>query len=562
MLLRQPWCLLGNQRVPESKLEASAATSGLKPSGEIIRPAPFTEGSPNYAAMVNRAALICIDGWGVREEEYGNTIKQANTPVMDGFIKGGAESAVIEASGLAVGLPAGCMGNSEVGHLTIGAGQVEFQDLVRINLAMDDGKFHTLPTLTQAFAAAKAGSGRLHLFGLLSDGGVHSHQKHLYELLAAAKAAGVNRALMHLCLDGRDTPPTSGAGYVEALEKVTAELGYGEISSLSGRYWSMDRDKRWERVKKGYDVFCRPAGACETVPKGECAAFVKARHDEGKTDEFVEPVGVLADGGITDDEVMICFNFRSDRAREMFEALSTEPPFETDVRRKPQCFQFTQYSSAFTSPIVFPPQKLSNGLAEWVCKQKLTQYHCAETEKYAHVTFFFNGGREEPFEGEERFVAESPKVATYDLQPEMNAKGVGDAMVEQILKTGDGAHPLLICNFAPPHMVGHTGFIDKAVIAVEATDVQVGRIAEACEQMGVGLFITSDHGNCEAMLTPEGKPITSHTTAPVPFIGAFPKGGSTYKFTRATGGVADIAPTILEYMGLPIPSEMTGKSFL
>merc|ERR1740117_41166 len=480
--------------------------------------------------MPRRAALICIDGWGVREEARGNAILAADTPVMDGFRDGpAADWAVLEASGLSVGLPEGVMGNSEVGHLTIGAGQVEFQDLVRINLAVESGSIDASETLAAAFELANKTTGRLHLFGMLSDAGVHSKNTHLYKLLELAKAAGVPRVLMHICTDGRDTPPTSGPKYVAELEAKIKELGFGEVSSLSGRYYAMDRDKRWDRVQLAYDVFCRPDGACETVPCGALAGLVGAKHEAGETDEFIKPVGVLADGGIKDNDVFMCFNFRSDRAREMFEAISVAPPWEhaPETRRTPvACYQFTKYNSAFSSPIVFAPQTLANGLSEWISKQGLTQYHVAETEKYAHVTFFFNGGREEPFEGEEREMVPSPKVATYDLQPEMNAAGVADAM-------------------------------EKAIISAAVTDREIGKIAAACKKHDVGLFITSDHGNCDTMLTADNKPVTSHSTTPVPFA-AMAQGPS---FARKTGGVADVAPTILAYMGLPIPPEMTGKSF-
>ena len=359
---------------------------------------------PRDNIMVNRAALIVIDGWGERDEEYGNAIKQAATPVMDS-LRAEANFAVVEASSLAVGLPEDTMGNSEVGHLTIGAGAVDYQDLVRINLAVKNGSIAEMKSLVDAFACAKAGTGRLHLFGLLSDGGVHSHQEHLYCLVAAAKAAGVPRTLLHVCMDGRDTPPKSGASYMEALEKKLAELGYGEISTISGRYYAMDRDKRWERVQEAFEVMCRAPGECETVAAGGVKAVVEASYalPEPITDEFLKPTGLLSDGGLADGDVFFSFNFRSDRAREMFECLSVAPKFETAKARKlAMCLQMTQYSSAFESPIVFPPQQLTNGLSETISKQGLTQFHVAETEKYAHVTFFFNGGKEEAFEGEVR----------------------------------------------------------------------------------------------------------------------------------------------------------------
>jgi len=507
-----------------------------------------------------RAALIVIDGWGEREEEYGNAIKQAATPVMDAF-KTDANFAVIEAAGLAVGLPPNTMGNSEVGHLTVGAGAVDYQDLVRINQSVSDGSIAKQKGIVDAFESAKSGTGRLHLFGLLSDGGVHSHQEHLYAIIAAAKEAGVKRTLLHVCMDGRDTPPTSGAGYMEALEKKLAEIGHGEISTISGRYYAMDRDKRWERVQKAYDVMCRKDGECETVAAGGVKAVVEGFYAKEKpiNDEFIEPTGTLADGGIADGDVFFCFNFRADRAREIFECISIAPKFETAVARKPAvCLQMTRYNSTFESPMVFPPQQLTNGLCETVSKLGLTQFHVAETEKYAHVTFFFNGGREDPFEGEVREMKESPKVATYDLEPKMAAEPVADAMVREIEA---GTHALLICNLAPPDMVGHTGFMDKAMEAAAHTDMCVGKIRDACVKAGVGLFILADHGNCETMLTPDGKPITSHSTTPVPFVAALPS-DCDKKFSRKDGGVADVAPTMLTFMGIEVPKEMTGKSFI
>ena len=330
-----------------------------------------------------RAALIVIDGWGERAEEYGNAILQAKTPVMDGF-KTDANFAVVDASGLAVGLPDNTMGNSEVGHLTIGAGAVDYQDLVRINKAMGDGSIGKQQAFVDAFAKAKEGTGRLHLWGLLSDGGVHSSEEHLYAIIAAAKEAGVPRTLLHMCMDGRDTPPTSGAGYMEKLEAKLAEIGHGEVSTISGRYYAMDRDKRWERVQKAYDVMCRAPGACESVAAGGVKAVLEAKYkgDEGNKDEFIEPTGLLADGGIADGDVFVCFNFRADRAREMFECMSVAPKFETAVARKPAvCVQMTRYNAAFESPIVFPPNQMMNGLGEIVSKCGLSQFRVAETEK-------------------------------------------------------------------------------------------------------------------------------------------------------------------------------------
>jgi len=415
--------------------------------------------------------------------------------------------------------------------------------------------------MADAFAAAKSGTGRLHLWGLLSDGGVHSHQEHLYAIVAAAKEAGVPRTLLHVCMDGRDTPPTSGASYMELLEKKLAEIGHGEISTIVGRYYAMDRDKRWERVQQAYDVMCREDGKCETVAAGGVKKVIEDKYalEKPEQDEFVLPTGVLADGGIADGDVFMCFNFRADRAREMFECIAVEPKWaDPAIHRKPaMCVQMTRYNSAFTNPIVFAPCTMSNGLGETVSKLGLTQFRVAETEKYAHVTFFFNGGREEPFEGEVREMKESPKVATYDLEPKMAAEPVADAMVREIEA---GTHCLLICNLAPPDMVGHTGMMDKCETAVAHTDMCIGKIRDACIKAGVGLFILADHGNAETMLTDDDKPITSHSTAPVPFVGMVPT-DCKLEFARKDGGVADVAPTMLEYMGIDIPKEMTGKSF-
>merc|ERR1719183_348750 len=320
----------------------------------------------------------------------------------------------------------------------------------------------------------------------------------------------------------------------------------------------MDRDKRWERVQKAYDVMCRGPSECETVAPGGVKAVIEGMYAAEKKDEFIDPTGLVADGGIADGDIFMCFNFRSDRAREMFECLSVKPLFSSEKQRTPGlCLQMTQYNSSFTSPIVFPPNQLSNGLCETVSKLGLTQFHVAETEKYAHVTFFFNGGREEPFEGQVNELKDSPKVATYDLEPKMAAEPVADAMVREIEA---GAHSLLICNLAPPDMVGHTGMMDKAMEAASHTDFCVGKVRDACVKAGVALFILADHGNCETMLTPDGKPITSHSTTPVPFIAALPA-DCALKFNRAAGGVADVAPSMLAWMGIEIPKEMTGKTF-
>lgn len=504
--------------------------------------------------MVKKACLICIDGWGLREDTYGNAIAAAATPVMSGLMAD-ACFAPVDASGLAVGLPEGVMGNSEVGHLTIGAGQAQYQDLVRINLALKDGTFNKQEHLVAAFVKAKA-VGKLHLVGLVSDGGVHSHQEHLYELLKGAKEAGVPQTVVHCIMDGRDTPPKSGAGYMKQLVDKMAELEYGSVSTVVGRYWAMDRDKRWERVQLAFDVICREQGEGDVV--ADPVAEMETRYTADETDEFLKPFSCLADGGIADGDVVVSFNYRSDRMRELAEALGVSPPpFETTKARSIELTTFTRYSSSFPFAMVYPPQIMNNGLSEWVSKKGLKQYHCAETEKYAHVTFFFNGGTENVFEGEERAMVQSPKVATYDLQPEMNAAGVAEDVARTV---ATGAYEFVMCNFAPPDMVGHTGVLAAAVQGVEATDTAIGVILEACKVAGYALFITSDHGNAEVMLTEDGLPVTSHTCNNVPFIAFDPAG--EMKFTRATGTVADVAPTMLTYMGLDIPSDMKGVSMI
>jgi len=506
--------------------------------------------------MVKKACLICIDGWGIREDTYGNAIAAAATPVMSGLMGGGACYAPVDASGLAVGLPEGVMGNSEVGHLTIGAGQAQYQDLVRINLALKDGTFNKQANLAAAYEKAKAGSGKLHLMGLVSDGGVHSHQEHLWEILKGAKEAGVPRTVVHCVMDGRDTPPKSGAGYMKLLVDKMKELEYGEVSTVVGRYWAMDRDKRWERVQLAFDVICRDQGEGDVV--ADPVAEIETRYGADETDEFLKPFSCLADGGVADGDTFVSFNYRSDRMREFAEALGiSPPPFETTKARQVDLTTFTQYKGDFPFAQVYPPQIMNNGISEWVSKKGLKQYHCAETEKYAHVTFFFNGGTEKQFEGEERAMVQSPKVATYDLQPEMNAAGVAEDVAKTV---ATGTYEFVMCNFAPPDMVGHTGVLEMCSKGVEATDTAIGVILEACKAAGYALFITSDHGNAEVMLTEDGKPVTSHTTNNVPFIAFDPAG--EMKFTRTTGTVADVAPTMLAYMGLDIPSDMKGTSMI
>mmetsp|Transcript_30816 Transcript_30816/g.51940 ORF Transcript_30816/g.51940 Transcript_30816/m.51940 type:complete len:511 (-) Transcript_30816:421-1953(-) len=508
------------------------------------------------APIKQKVALIVIDGWGISSDPHGNAILNAKTPVMDGFKKDHCW-ADAEASGLAVGLPEGLMGNSEVGHLTIGAGQVQYQDLVRITLSIKNGTLEKNKALVDAFANAKQKSGRIHFLGLLSDGGVHSHIDQLFTLLQYAKSAGVPKAFVHAFMDGRDTPPDSGLKYIEQLEKKLHELNYGTIATVMGRFYAMDRDKRWDRVKVSYEALV--GGVGEDIGSTPLLDVIKKRYAEKELDEFLKPIIADKNGLIKNDDTMLYFNFRSDRMREPVETFGVKRIFETTLTHPEglHIVQMTQYSASFPFPIIFPQQELKNVLAEWLSKHQIPQFHTAETEKYAHVTFFFNGGVEKAFEMEDRKLVSSPKVATYDLEPKMSADAVKDSVIEAL---ESGKYPFVMCNFAPPDMVGHTGKYDKAIIAVEETDRCIGLIANACKTHGYVLLITADHGNAEVMLTPDGQPVTSHTTNPVPFI--LYDAQKRYHFTQATGGLSDVAPTLLTVLGVSVPPEMTGKSLI
>ncbi|KAI8890236.1 2,3-bisphosphoglycerate-independent phosphoglycerate mutase [Backusella circina FSU 941] len=504
----------------------------------------------------NKACLICIDGWGISPEadSTGDAVRNAETPVMDKLEKEDP-FVPIAAHGLSVGLPDGLMGNSEVGHLNIGAGRVVYQDIVRIDLAMKNKEFGKIENIKGAFERAKSQNGRLHFMGLVSDGGVHGHIDHLVSLLEAAKEANVPEAYVHFFGDGRDTAPKSAAGYMKQLVASLNELQYGKIADICGRYYAMDRDKRWERVQIAFDGMTQAKGEKVSDP----VQAIEDRYAQNETDEFLKPIIVNEDGQIKDNDTIFCFNFRSDRMREIAQAIGIPPcPFDSPVPKNLEIFTMTQYKGDFPFKIAFPAQSMDNVLAEWLAKNDIPQMHIAETEKYAHVTFFFNGGSETQFPLEERGLIPSPKVATYDLQPEMSAQGVADKVAEEI---GSGKYPFVMCNFAPPDMVGHTGVYEAAVKGVGATDKAIGTILDACKKNGYTLFITSDHGNAEKMIADDGKsPFTAHTCAKVPFVMASDKA----KFTSdvSTAALCDVAPTILAYMGLDIPKEMTGKSLL
>ncbi len=497
-----------------------------------------------------KVVLIVIDGWGISPEEKGNAIYHAKTPWMDSFQEK-FPFAVLDASGLAVGLPDGLMGNSEVGHLNIGAGRIVYQDLVRINLAIENGSFFKNKVLVQALDNAKNTSGRIHFLGLVSDGGVHSHINHLFALLEAAKARGVSQAFIHAFTDGRDTPPTSATTYIQQLLDHLQKINYGKIATIMGRYYAMDRDKRWERTKIAFDAMVLGKGEKSTHP----IETIKKRYENGETDEFLKPIILDEEGMIKDNDTLLFFDFRADRMRQIVESFAFDPPFSTEQQPKNVFIAtMTEYKKEYPFPILYPPEKLVNVLAEWLSKQGFTQFHTAETEKYAHVTFFFNGGKEEPFPGEDRVLVPSPKVATYDLKPDMSLEGVK----EQVISAMEKNYPFILCNLAPPDMVGHTGVYSAAIKAVEATDATIGEIFQACTKHEYILAITADHGNAEKMIDENGNPHTAHTTNPVPFIIT----NNRVQFKREKGILADVAPTILDLMGLPKPKEMNGKSLL
>ncbi|KAL1916715.1 uncharacterized protein VTP21DRAFT_5419 [Calcarisporiella thermophila] len=500
-----------------------------------------------------KVCLICIDGWGINPdpEAKGDAVRDAKTPNMDYFAKEYPYT-TISAHGLSVGLPDGLMGNSEVGHLNIGAGRVVYQDIVRIDMAVKNKEFGNLKAIKDAFERAKSGNGRFHLLGLVSDGGVHSHINHLFSLLEAAKEAGVPKTFVQFFGDGRDTDPKSGAGYMEQLLKKTKEIEYGSVATVIGRYYAMDRDKRWERVKVAVDALVKGEGE----KTDDVIKTIRERYEKDESDEFLKPIVVDEEGRIREGDTLFFFNFRSDRMRQINQTLGITPrPFEVDVPADIHITTMTKYKADFPFPVAFPPQTMDNVLAEWLSKNDIRQCHVAETEKYAHVTFFFNGGVEKQFAGEHRDLIPSPKVATYDLKPEMSAIEVAQKVAEEV---ATGEYPFVMCNFANPDMVGHTGKYEAAVKAVETTDEGFGIIYEACKKHGYILAITSDHGNAEVMINENG-PHTAHTCNPVPFVIT----SKQHKFVeKKVGALCDVAPTLLRVMGVDVPEEMTGVSLL
>ena len=503
--------------------------------------------------------LMILDGYGLNDKVEGNAVAQAKTPVMDKlmaecpFVKGNA-------SGLAVGLPDGQMGNSEVGHLNMGAGRIVYQELTRITKEIQDGDFFKNEALLHAVKSAKENGSALHLFGLLSDGGVHSHNTHLYALLELAKREGLENVYVHCFLDGRDTPPASGKGYVEQLVDKMKEIGVGQVATVMGRYYAMDRDNRWDRVELAYNAMVKGEGA--EAACGICA--VQNSYDNGKNDEFVVPAVVKKDGApvatIKDKDSVIFFNFRPDRAREITRAFCADEfdGFAREKRLDLTYVCFTEYDETIPNKeVAFHKVSITNTFGEFLAAHNMTQARIAETEKYAHVTFFFNGGVEEPNKGEDRILVKSPKVATYDLKPEMSAYEVCDKLTGAIRSE---KYDVIIINFANPDMVGHTGVQAAAVKAIETVDGCVGRAVEALKEVDGQMFICADHGNAEQLIDYEtGEPWTAHTTNPVPFILV----NADPKYTlRENGCLADIIPTLIQLMGMEQPADMTGESLL
>ena len=514
--------------------------------------------------------LLILDGYGLNEKTEGNAVALAKTPVMDRMMK---EYPFVKgyASGMAVGLPDGQMGNSEVGHLNMGAGRIVYQELTRITKEIQDGTFFTNPALVAAVENCKKNNSALHAFGLISDGGVHSHLTHLYGLLEMARKNNLEKVYVHCFLDGRDTPPASGKDFVTQLEAKMAELGVGEVASVSGRYYAMDRDNNYDRVQLAYDAMTKGEG----LTAASATAAIQESYDRNETDEFVKPTVVVKDGKpvatIQDGDSVVFINFRPDRAREITRCFCCEDDFFADKAfnrdKKLDLYYvcFTEYDPTIPNKdVAFHKVAVTNTFGEWLAANGMRQARIAETEKYAHVTFFFNGGVEEPNKGEDRILVNSPKyVATYDLKPRMSAYTVCDKLSEAITakdENGDAYYDVIICNFANPDMVGHTGVVNAAIKAIEVIDECLGELETLIKQAGGVMFVCADHGNAEQLVDYEtGAPFTAHTTNPVPFI--LVNADPSYKL-REGGCLADIVPTLIELMGKEQPVEMTGKSLL
>jgi len=519
--------------------------------------------------------LIILDGWGYRADTKANAIALARKPTYDRLLRE-YPNTLIHTSGPFVGLPEGQMGNSEVGHLNMGAGRIVHMDITRIDLMIQNGEFSSQPVLVEAMKNGRTSGRKLHLFGLVSDGGVHSRQEHLYALLKMAKENGVDRVFVHAFMDGRDTLPTNGAGYLDQLQQKMREYNSGKIATVSGRYYAMDRDRRWERIAKAYSAMVE--GKAEGGAYVEAVQGMKESYNKGVTDEFVVPFVCTDNHGealakISDDDSCICFNFRADRVRQITRALcrnsglnqkgGSDLPGAVDLdatiprERVPKNLKYvcmTRYDKNFDLPVVTPPESMANILANVMGGLNMRNLRVAETEKYAHVTYFFNGGVEQPFPGEDRVLVQSPKVATYDLKPEMSAAGIAEAVVKA---TNDGTFDVVIVNFANADMVGHSGKLEPTVKAVETVDACLGEIEKAVRAKGGAMLITADHGNAELMIDPvTGGPHTAHTTNPVPFI---VMAEDAKQFTlKPNGSLRDISPTMLGMLGIAEPKEMTG----
>ena len=508
--------------------------------------------------------LIIMDGFGIREDTDYNAVAQANTPNLDSLFSD-YPYCKLKASGVDVGLPKGQMGNSEVGHMNLGAGRIVYQDYTRVNKAISDGSFFKNRTMIEFFEKVNGAGGAIHILGLLSDGGVHSHMEHIYAAIRSAKGNGVKDLYIHAFMDGRDTPPTSGVKYMEELMAFLTGLGYGKVATLGGRYYGMDRDNRWERVKKAYDAIVLGEGEMARDP----LLTIEDAYSKGELDEFIMPTVIVGDEGpvgkIRDGDGLFFINFRADRGRELTRAFShgSDPSnfreFERGyVPKLSGLITMTQYDEEFDLPEAFIPLTLEGILGELISEAGKGQLRIAETEKYAHVTFFFSGGREEKFPGEERLLIQSPKdVPTYDLKPEMSAYEITDSVISRI---EGGKYALIVLNFANPDMVGHTGVMEAAVRAVEVVDECVGRVSDVARANGYSVLITADHGNVEEMWDYKNdEPHTAHTTNPVPFILV----DDDYRGRETRGGIlADVAPTILDIMGIERHEEMTGSSLI
>ena len=498
--------------------------------------------------------LLILDGWGHREEIEDNALALADIPNWRRLIATRPHT-LVHTEGRHVGLPDGQMGNSEVGHMNLGAGRIVYQDLTRVDAAIEDGSFFANAELLAACAAAKAGGGTLHVMGLLSPGGVHSHENHIFAMLELAQRAGVPKVAVHAFLDGRDTPPQSAEPSLRALQALCERLGNAHIATVGGRYYAMDRDKRWDRVRRGWDAIVEARSEHHAA---DALSALQAAYARGENDEFVAPTVLEGAQPMQDGDAVVFMNFRADRARQLTAAF-VDPAFDGFAARRPALSRFvclTEYDAKLPARLAFAPDDLRHTFGEVLADAGLTQLRIAETEKYAHVTFFFSGGREEVFPGETRTLIPSPKVATYDLQPEMSCPELTDKLVAAIESR---AFDAIVCNIANPDMVGHSGILEAAILAAQAVDLAIGRVADAVQRVGGALLITADHGNLEMMRDPEtGQPHTAHTVGPVPLVYV----GERQAALRSGGALRDIAPTLLDLLGLPQPADMTGRSLL